>query len=255
MFGGYDLDLLEIRLNTLAEVVSKFLIVEAPITHTLIPKPLVFLENQSRFEQFKDKIIYMTAECRHDNPFVNDWNYRNILFDNIPNPKFDDVILMSDLDEISHPEILKESIDNLTQPLVNETSYRFFCVNLEGRKSNDTIILRHDCIKDDIYKYRDARNKGFFRKVENAGWHFSSCGNLSNIVKKLNAFAHAIEVPDYAKNEDFIKSQIRRKAGDWNIDSPDNTLKQLDINYENLPRFLVDNQERFKHLFYDFYKE
>lgn len=256
MFGGYDLDLLEIRLNTLADVVNKFLIIEAPITHTLIPKPLVFLENQSRFEQFKDKIIYFTSECRHENPFVNDWGYRHILFDNIPNPKFDDIIHHSDNDEISNPDILKETINNLSEPVTNITSYRFFTTDLYGRKSSDAFIMKYGWFKDQIYKYRDTRNSDMFKKIDNAGWHFSSCGKISDIINKWAAFSHASEIDNKYKNEDYIKSQIRRKCGSWSEDGKNDELTLVEHKYPNIPQYLLDHKDdKFPHLFYDFYKD
>lgn len=44
-----ELDILEIRLNTLNEVVDKFVLVEATWTHTGKPKPLHFEDNKTRF--------------------------------------------------------------------------------------------------------------------------------------------------------------------------------------------------------------
>jgi hypothetical protein len=57
-----ELDLLEIRLNTLDAVVDKFVIAEATRTHTGKHKDLVFKLNQSRFARFLDKIIYVEAD-------------------------------------------------------------------------------------------------------------------------------------------------------------------------------------------------
>ena len=44
-----ELELLELRLNELADVVDKFVLVEATQTHTNKPKPLHYLENRARF--------------------------------------------------------------------------------------------------------------------------------------------------------------------------------------------------------------
>ena len=61
-----ELDLLEIRLNTLKDVVDKFVIAEATRTHTGRPKELVFEKNRERFASFSDKIEYIIV----DNLFV-----------------------------------------------------------------------------------------------------------------------------------------------------------------------------------------
>lgn len=57
-----ELDLLEIRLNTLDSVVDRFVLVEANKTFSNMEKPLYFKENEGRFEKFKDKIIHIVVE-------------------------------------------------------------------------------------------------------------------------------------------------------------------------------------------------
>lgn len=53
-----ELDLLEIRMNILDPVVDFFVVTEATTTQMGQPKKMYFAENMSRFEKFKDKIIY-----------------------------------------------------------------------------------------------------------------------------------------------------------------------------------------------------
>ena len=60
-FLYYDEDmLLDIRLNTLADVVDKFVIVESKHTFTGKAKTLNF--DISKYEKFSDKIIYVTYD-------------------------------------------------------------------------------------------------------------------------------------------------------------------------------------------------
>jgi len=54
-----ELDLLELRLNTLFPFVERFVIVESEKTHSGKPKELNFLKNKDRFEKFSSKIIYL----------------------------------------------------------------------------------------------------------------------------------------------------------------------------------------------------
>lgn len=53
-----ELDLLEIRMNILDPVVDFFVVTESTTTLMAQPKKMYFAENMSRFEKFKDKIIY-----------------------------------------------------------------------------------------------------------------------------------------------------------------------------------------------------
>jgi hypothetical protein len=63
-----ELDILDIRLNTLDSVIEKFVIVESDLTHSGKPKPLHFQENWSRFEKFKDKIIHLVYHAHAVDP-------------------------------------------------------------------------------------------------------------------------------------------------------------------------------------------
>jgi len=58
-----ELDMLEIRLEELWPYIDVFLIVEANITFTGLPKPLIFQEIQYRFAWAESKIIYR-QHCR-----------------------------------------------------------------------------------------------------------------------------------------------------------------------------------------------
>ena len=56
-----ELDLLEIRLETLDNVVDKFVLAESNYTHTGKPKPLYYKINKARFAKFNDKIIHVIS--------------------------------------------------------------------------------------------------------------------------------------------------------------------------------------------------
>ena len=254
MFGGYDNDLLEIRLNTLANIVDKFIICESQNSHNNKPKDLYFLDNFSRFDKWKDKIIYKSATFNHSNPFHNDWSFRNLLFSSISNPKSSDIVISGDLDEIPKPEILTEIIKNLDQPSSLEVDYYFFCCDLWGRKDISNLVMKYDWIKEPIYKYRDSRSTNFFKRIESAGWHFSSVGKPENIIQKWKWFCHSNEIKEEYKNTEYIIKQIKRKAGSWDKNAKDNELKLVEHVYPNLPHYLILEKEKFKHLFYENYK-
>ena len=57
-----ELDLLEIRLNTLNDVVDRFVIAEATRTYMGKRKELLFERNRERYAAFADKIIYVVVD-------------------------------------------------------------------------------------------------------------------------------------------------------------------------------------------------
>jgi beta-1,4-mannosyl-glycoprotein beta-1,4-N-acetylglucosaminyltransferase len=249
-YCGED-DLLEIRLNTLKDIVDETIIIESNYSHTLIKKPLFF--NKARFGDFNIK--YIVRDFDHTNPFYNDWAGRLAVFDAIEDKNFNTVVIHGDLDEIPNPEKLKYVIETLNQPICLNGDYYFFCADLWGRNSNDVIVMKYGWVNQPFYKYRDARNSGQFKKLTNSSWHFSSVGVPENIARKWEFFAHSNEVNIKYKDPEYIKTQIKRKAGSWDENAPDNELKLVEHKYPNLPNYLLNNKEKFKYLFWEYYNK
>lgn len=119
-FLYYDEDmLLDIRLHTLANVVDKFVIVESKFTFTGRPKPLNF--NIEKFKAFADKIIYVVNDTEPTklpgtkyspdyevDPWEVEANHRNSIMQGLVDAKPDDIIIVSDVDEIFKPEAIKK---------------------------------------------------------------------------------------------------------------------------------------------------
>ncbi len=243
-------DLLELRLFSLRNIVHQTILLESNLSHTLIPKPLFFMEVREKFSQFNIK--YFVKDFNYENPFHADWAGRVALLNEVEGNS--NILIHSDLDEIPNPEKLQEAISNLNRPTNLRGDYFFWVLDLWGRKSNDAIILRQEWIRDSFYKYRDARNGNFFKRVDNASYHYSSVGTPEQIARKWTFFAHANEVDNKYKNSEYIIKQIKRKTGSWDENAKDNELILVEHKYPNLPQYLLDNKEKYKHLFWEYYK-
>lgn len=103
-----ELDLLEIRLNILNGCVDKFVLVEATRTQRNNPKPLYFAENKERYKKFEDKIIHLVLDEYPEH--IEQWTIenlqRNYIMKGLEQCSDDDIILISDLDEIPRPEYI-----------------------------------------------------------------------------------------------------------------------------------------------------
>jgi len=108
-FSYWDEDLLlDLRLNILNDFVDYFVIVEGNKTWQNNFKKLQFDSN--KFPKFKDKIIYVPVEDlpNGENPYLRENFQRNCITRGLKNSAEDDLIIISDLDEIPNPkEILK----------------------------------------------------------------------------------------------------------------------------------------------------
>ena len=117
---------LELRLNILDKYVNYFVIVESSFTHKGDKRDLNF--NHQKFKKFKDKLIYITYDeeppeirknlvTEKDNEATKSFKYienailrengqRNHILKGLDLAKDDDMILISDVDEIPNLEEL-----------------------------------------------------------------------------------------------------------------------------------------------------
>ena len=113
----FDEDLvLDIRLNTLNDKVDKFIIAEATKNHAGENKKLNF--KIEHFSKFRDKIQYLVVDDLptnvkspkkgwHEN-HARDQHQRNSIERGYKNYNDDDLIMISDIDEIPNPEKLEQ---------------------------------------------------------------------------------------------------------------------------------------------------
>src|SRR5210317_2072468 len=103
LYSNEDL-ILDVRLNTLSDYVSRFVIVEANKDHQGKEKKLNF--NINNFPKFKNKITYLVVDDFPKN--LTNWqreNYqRNFISNGLHNVQEDDYIIISDVDEIPNLE-------------------------------------------------------------------------------------------------------------------------------------------------------
>ncbi len=109
-----EFDLLKIRFEELYDVVDYFVLLEADKTFTNLPKPLYFAENAHLFDKYKDKIIHIVVDDLpfHEKNEVDFWKrqryQRDALVRGLKNCGPDDIILISDLDEIPRSTTIKK---------------------------------------------------------------------------------------------------------------------------------------------------
>lgn len=251
-----EIDLLEIRLNILYDYVDYFIITESDTTFSGNKKKLFFLENQSRFDKFKDKIIYNPIKIP-DNILVT-WD-REIYQRNAPIEKLkeisgdSDLIITSDIDEIPSPEVLENYYDwfdgnNLYH--FKQKMYMYYLNNYKngywfGTRACSFSYLKKKSI-DDIRQDTEDVNKldGFI--IENAGWHFTYLGGEDQIKYKLESFSHQeynnssvkSNIKEVlAKNLDIFGRNVQYQVVSVDDSYPDYIIK----NKENLSKFILND--------------
>ncbi len=257
-----ELDLLDLRLNYLNEAIDHFVLVEADRTHSGNPKPYYYENNKERFKGFHNKIIHVKLKfnidgldfTKHDKLVYNgtDNGYwilekrqRNGILEGLTNANQKDIIIISDLDEIPSIEaieIYKRKHYGDTVVLMQDFHYYYFnCKNLNENWPGSSIT-----IKNNFEKPQDIRDGvSRFKQIKNGGWHFSYLGGVNGIIKKIQSFAHSEYNNDKYLNKTHIINIINN--GEDILKSGKRFIYfDLDLVKNNYPKYLIDNQEKFK---------
>lgn len=261
-------DLLDIRLNTLNQIVDKFIIIEADKTHSGEPKPFYF--DKKRFAKFKDKIIYIPLSnvLVYSNSWQNENIQRNYILEVLKQEKCndDDVIIITDLDEIPNINAIKEYLHKPKEIYAFQMNIYNYFLNLlnisEGIWTKGK-ILRYRNFKDtneDAFYYSFAcvedvnqgitptkiRMMGNNPFLENMGWHFTYMGGIKSIQKKLQSFGHQEFNTEYFTNAERIERCLNTCQ-----DILDRHFEYKILELNNLfPEYLVNNKKKFAHLLF-----
>ena len=247
---------LDLRLNSLNEYVDYFVIVESIFTHKGDKRELKF--NHKKFEKFKNKIIYLVSDKEPEglfkikdpkndhgayimNALLRENGQRNFITEGLKLAEDEDLILISDVDEIPNLEKIdfskyKEKIIQFKQ----EMFYYKFNLKLpnlnwtgtKGCKKKNLISpqwLRN--VKDKKYPF--FRVDTFFSKtkytnikfIDNGGWHFSNIKSAEEIEHKLKSYLHHREFDINPMNTKEIENVIKKKQAIYNLNVDKRTNK------------------------------
>ena len=275
-----ELELLDLRLNILKDVVDYFVIVESTVTFTSKPKKLIYEENKELFKEFEDKIIhviiddspnnfskinYITPETtesdvlknkvlkyvhestgwNHSNPNDVQWGVetyqRESIINGLINCDDDDIIIISDIDEIPNPIEVDKLIKSPNEVCNFLQTMYFYYFNLlkeknwSGPKSCNWGKLKN------ISLNHLRQNKFTTKVIENGGWHFSFMGGESKIIEKIEAYGHQ------EFNNNFYKDKIISNMDNNTDPFLRGQLIKVDID-DSYPEYLLNNLDKYKHM-------
>ena len=126
---------LDVRLNTLDKFVDYFVIVEGNKTWQNNSKELKFDIN--KYEKFKDKIIYIKVTDLPDgrDPYLRENHQRNSILKGLINSKDQDIIIISDLDEIPNPEVINNFKTQMRYAVFKQRHF-YYKLNLASKKKS-----------------------------------------------------------------------------------------------------------------------
>ena len=278
--------LLSFRLNCLNKYVDKFVIVECKYSHRGILKGFNF--NINDYLKFKDKIIYIkvnkkpqnlniikkidnqnTINSKHIlNGYIWDHFQRNKITEGLKDCDPDDIIIISDLDEIPNLKninfkIIKEKLIFFKQKIL------FYKFNLlyKDRFWFGSRACKKKYLKSPQW-IRDIKHKkyGLFRfdllfsmkkysdifHVTNGGWHYTNLKSAKDIFKKLKNYAHYQEFELSKLKLEDVKKMILKKRAIYNheVDQKGNKfngdVKLWKFSKKYWPEYLKLNYYKYK---------
>jgi len=276
----------DVRLNTLNKFVDYFVIVESKFTHNGVSRDLKF--NHKKFEKFKNKIIYLVYEeqsknikeiSSKDEIFEKTKKYifnaicrengqRNYIQNGLVGAEDEDIILISDVDEI--PNLSNINFNDIKEKIIlfnqNMFYYKFnlhlphlvwggtkgckkkYLINpqwLRNIKNRKYSFLRIDTLFSKI-KYINMKI------VNNGGWHFTNIKTAKEIEYKLKSYLHHREFDVNPLSVNQINEIIKDKRAiyDLSVDKSvtkignGKKLEKFEIN--KLPLYIQKNLNNLK---------
>jgi len=221
-----ELDLLELRIQTLWDYVDSFIICESTTTFTGIQKESFFLLHQKRFEKYMSKIIHLQnhqsfltqeevrqkiysstnsrerdilSRCLTDSnvpeghiTWLNEYFQKEIAIGWIDQLADETIVMVSDVDEIWNPKRFLVPQDREVI-VYKQTPYVYF-MNLESNEHwnnwNGTVSALARTWKNNGINASRTHRRMSRAVIPKGGWHFSFQGGKDFIFAKLAAYGH-----------------------------------------------------------------
>ena len=288
-FMFYDEELiLDIRMNILNNFVDYFVIVESKYFHNGKERELKFDIN--KYPKFKEKIIYIIQNKQPTglklvnqsdtegeksfkmifNAHLREHYQRNQIQNALKSSSDNDIILISDVDEI--PNLENINIKDIKNKIIL-FEQKIFYYKLNRHLPNFIWFGTKACKKKDLISpqwLRNIKNKkyNFFRIdtffssskyidklfIKNGGWHFPNLKKSKDLELKLKSYLHhrdyeseelGLEKIDKLMKENMTIYDMFADKGSTKYS--DSTRKKLEkIELDKLPLYIQKNKNEFK---------
>lgn len=266
-----ELDILKLRIHILDPLVDKFVIEEATVTFSGEPKELCFEKNKEMFQEYLQKIEYIVVD---DSPVnttthLRDKFQKNCLIKGLEGAVEEDIIILSDVDEIPNPEVLSRIIKNFDSEKIYHMAQRmFYCfLNMEeisGKLLSITgefpgvtnkkwlgskIFSKKNIPENGIIEIREISPKDNRSiRVENGGWHFGYMGGNAekDVSKRIGVKVQAAAHQEY-NSQDILAEAADRLILGQDMFGRDAQFIRVEID-ESYPDYLRKHQSEYDFL-------
>ena len=278
-----ELDLLELRLNILDSCVDKFVLTEATHTFSGKEKPLIYQENISRFDKFRDKIIHnivdmspeSISDMRENVPnqhyqYADCWKretrQRNAMTCGLESfADLSDIVLLSDVDEIINPHLLVDQIPYLSvfNFLKFEMRLYYYYLNLQFREYGSSPFWYGPsaCLYEMLVNRKQTpqslRNLAIGARIVDKKIHYDSVephivhngGWHWSYLGDQNFIKNKIKAFSHQEfNNDVVLSRVSKNVENFSdLFGREAKFTKCDID-ETYPTYIIDNLDSLSHL-------
>ena len=277
---------LELRLNVLNQNVDYFVIVESIYNHRGEKRNLLF--NRQKFQKFSSKIIYLVydkipklvepindSDDEEDkerkyimNALYRENSQRDFILEGLNSAEKDDLILISDVDEI--PKLNSIILNNIKDEIVlfkQDMFYYKYNLALPNFKWTGTKAVKKRKLKSPQW-LRNVKDKKYplyridtilsdkkytnIKIIDDGGWHFTNMKTPKMIQHKLKSYLHHREFDEASLSVLEINELVKKKQAlyDLRVDKRNNKVGNGLIleNFEikNLPSHIFENINKYK---------
>ena len=196
-----EIELLEFRMKILEPYIDYFLIVESPFSFQGNKKEMTFNNNKHLFDKYKiihgvyENLPYVgNVNGKRSRGKKNEWCSRDFMLTLLKDADPEDIILLSDIDEIPNMDSLCKDLHLLEYENLHLLKHKnhhsigtkmllfYYYMNyLSTQAWSGTVACK---LKNFNKPHKVRKNRGY-NAVENGGWHYSYLGGPERIINKM----------------------------------------------------------------------
>lgn len=266
-----ELDILKLRLHILDPLVDRFVIEEATHTFSGLPKELCFEKNKEMFEEFLPKITYLVVDNspKEISTHERDKFQKNALAKALTDVSDEDVLILSDVDEIPNPVVLQEIVKKFDPDKIYHLAQRnFYCyLNMEEVSGNLLSITgefpgveRRMWLGTKVFAKKNIPESGIIDlreispedprsvRVADGGWHFGYMGSCheTDVSRRVGTKVVAAAHQEYNTEDVLAEVKDRLILGEDIFGR--NAVFRWAVVDESYPQYLLEHKSEYDYL-------
>lgn len=266
-----ELDILKLRLHILDPLVDRFVIEEATHTFSGLPKDLCFEKNREMFEEFLPKITHLVVDNSPEeiSTHERDKFQKNALAKALTDASDEDVLILSDVDEIPNPAVLQELVKRFDPDKIYHLAQRnFYCyLNMEEVSGNLLSITgefpgveRRMWLGTKVFAKKNIPESGIIDlreispedprsvRIADGGWHFGYMGSCheTDVSRRVGTKVVAAAHQEYNTEDVLAEVKDRLILGEDIFGR--NAVFQWAVVDESYPQYLLEHKSEYDYL-------